>query len=176
MKALGFDEPPLKKRLLLISETDGCFVDGVIAATSCTVGHRTLRIEDYGKVAVTFVDTKTGRAVRVTPALDVREKANKYAPDEPRHYFAQMQSYQTMPDEEMFTILEVELSTPVKKIVSRPGMRVNCSACGEEIMNEREVTRHGVTLCLSCVGEGYYQTGTFFTINLPSLSLVEPEK
>jgi formylmethanofuran dehydrogenase subunit E len=56
----GFDEPPAKKQLLVISETDGCFVDGVIAATNCTVGHRTLRVEDYGKVAATFVDTKTG--------------------------------------------------------------------------------------------------------------------
>jgi formylmethanofuran dehydrogenase subunit E len=175
LKALGFEEPPTKKRLLVISETDGCFVDGLVAATNCTVGHRTLRVEDYGKVAVTFVDTKTGRTVRVTPALDVREKANKYAPDEPRQYFAQIQSYQTMPDEEMFTIQDVELNTPVTKIVSRPGLRVKCSACGEEIMNEREVIRNGVTLCRSCAGDGYYQTGTLFTINLPSLSLVEPE-
>jgi formylmethanofuran dehydrogenase subunit E len=73
MKALGFEAPPTKKQLLVISETDGCFVDGVIAATDCTVGHRTLRVEDYGKVAVTFVDTKSGRAVRVAPRLDIRE-------------------------------------------------------------------------------------------------------
>ncbi len=65
MKALGFSEPPIEKQLLVISETDGCFVDGVIAATDCTVGHRTLRVEDYGKVAVTFVDTKSGRTIRV---------------------------------------------------------------------------------------------------------------
>ena len=80
MKALGFDEPPTKKRLLVITETDGCFVDGLIAATDCTVGHRTLRVEDYGKVAATFVDVKTGRTVRVAPALDVRERAYAYAP------------------------------------------------------------------------------------------------
>ncbi len=66
------------------------------------LGHRTLRVEDYGKVAATFVDTATGQAVRVAPALDIREKACMYAPDEPRHYFAQMQAYQIMPDAEMF--------------------------------------------------------------------------
>ncbi len=71
MKALGFGKSPAKKQLLVISETDGCFVDGVIAATGCTVGHRALRVEDYGKVAVTFVDTKTARTVRVAPRLDV---------------------------------------------------------------------------------------------------------
>ena len=156
MKALGFSEPPQNKRLLIISETDGCFVDGVIAATGCTVGHRTLRVEDYGKVAVTFVDTKTGQAVRVAPRLDIRERAVAFAPEEPRHYFAQMQAYQTMPDEEMLTTQDVRLHMPMEQIISRPGMRVNCDICGEEIMNEREVNRNGLTICRSCFGDGYY--------------------
>ena len=156
MKALGFSEPPQNKRLLIISETDGCFVDGVIAATGCTVGHRTLRVEDYGKVAVTFVDTKTGQAVRVAPRLDIRERAIAFVPEEPRHYFAQMQAYQTMPDEEMLTTQDVRLHMPMEQIISRPGMRVNCDICGEEIMNEREVNRNGLTICRSCFGDGYY--------------------
>ena len=158
MNALGFDEPPAKKQLLVISETDGCFVDGVIAATDCTVGHRTLRVEDYGKVAATFVDAKTGRAVRVAPRLDVRQQACVHAPSEPRHYFAQMQAYQVMPDEEMLVIQEVALSVPVEQIISRPGLRVNCDVCGEEIMNEREIMRDGLTICKSCAGHGYYRT------------------
>ncbi len=155
MKALGFNEPPTKKQLLVISETDGCFVDGVIAVTGCTVGHRTLRVEDYGKVAVTFVDTKTGRAVRVAPRLDVRERACAYVPEESRHYFAQMKAYQLMPDEEMFTVQEVTLNTSIGQIMSRPGVRVNCDVCGEEIMNEREVRVGDAVLCRSCAGDGY---------------------
>ncbi|MBE0672553.1 MAG: TraR/DksA C4-type zinc finger protein [Anaerolineales bacterium] len=157
MKALNFTEPPKRKELLIISETDGCFVDGVIAATGCTVGHRTLRVEDYGKVAATFVDTKTGKTIRVAPALDIRERAYRYAPNEPRHYFVQMQAYQTMPDEEMFTFIEIELVTSVEKIVSRPGVRVCCDICGEEIMNEREVKHEGLTLCRACSSPAYYQ-------------------
>jgi formylmethanofuran dehydrogenase subunit E len=156
MKALGFDAPPPKKRLLVIVESDGCFADGVIAATDCAVGHRTLRVEDYGKTAAVFVDTVTGRAVRVAPALDVRQKAYAYAPDEPRHYFAQMQAYQIMPDDEMFTVSEVQLATPIEAIVSRPGIRVNCDLCGEEIINEREIHRDGLTLCRACAGNAYY--------------------
>lgn len=156
MKALGFHELPKKKQLLVIVETDGCFVDGVIAATGCTVGHRTLRVEDYGKVAATFVDTTTGQAVRVAPALDVREKAYVYAPDEPRHYFAQMRAYQIMPDEEMFTFTSVALNTSIEGIISHPGVRVNCDLCGEEIMNEREIYQSGLTLCRSCAGDGYF--------------------
>ena len=156
LRALGFAEPPTKKRLLVISETDGCFVDGVIAATGCTVGHRTLRVEDYGKIAATFVDTKTGRAVRVTPRLDVRERAYAYAPDEKRHYFAQLRAYQVMPEGELLTVQEVELTTPVEAIVSRAGVRVNCAGCGEEIINEREIWLDGQPYCRTCLQPGYY--------------------
>jgi formylmethanofuran dehydrogenase subunit E len=157
MKALGFDAPPEKKRLLIITETDGCFADGLSAATNCAVGHRTLRVEDYGKVAATFVDAQTSRAVRVAPALDVREKAYAYASDEPRHYFAQMQAYQIMPDDEMFTVNEVQLAASIEAIISRPGARVDCDVCGEEIMNEREIQHEGFTLCRACAGNSYYR-------------------
>ena len=158
LKSLGFEEPPSKKRLLVIVENDGCFADGVIAATDCTVGHRTLRVEDYGKTAATFVDTVSGQALRVTPTLDVRQRAYAYAPDEPRHYFAQMRAYQVMPDDEMFTVQNVILHTPVADVISHPGVRVNCSVCGEEIINERETHRNGLLLCRACAGQSYYQT------------------
>jgi formylmethanofuran dehydrogenase subunit E len=158
MKALGFDEPLTKKQLLAFTETDGCFVDGVIAATGCTVGHRTLRVEDYGKVAAIFVDTKAGRAIRIAPRLDIRERAAAFIPNEPRHYFAQMQAYQSMPDEEMFSVASVTLNVPIEAIISRAGVRVNCDLCGEEIMNEREIKKNGLVLCRSCEGGSYYQT------------------
>jgi len=156
MAALGFDASPSGKRLLAIAETDGCFVDGISASTNCAVGHRTLRVEDYGKVAATFMDVQSSRAVRIAPVLDIRQRAYTYAPDEPRHYFAQMAAYKIMPDDEMFTITEVTLTTPIETIVSRPGVRVNCNVCGEEIMNEREVKQHGLTLCRPCAHGGYY--------------------
>jgi formylmethanofuran dehydrogenase subunit E len=176
MKALGFTEPPKKKQLLIISETDGCFVDGVTAATDCTVGHRTLRVEDYGKVAVTFVDTKTGCAVRMAPRLDIRERASAFVPDEPRHYFAQMQAYRSMPDEEMLTIQEVILNIPVLQIVSRAGVRVKCDVCGEEIINEREIIRGGLTMCRPCANGGYYQTVLNYVLKAKLSPLAEYEK
>jgi formylmethanofuran dehydrogenase subunit E len=157
IKALGLEANDGTKRLLVILETDGCFADGIIAATNCTVGHRTLRVEDYGKVAATFVDTQTGRAARVAPTLDILEQACVCCPEEPRHYFAQMQAYQIMPDEQMVTITEVQLMTPVDQIVSRHGIRVDCASCGKEIMNEREVKVNGQLLCRACAGASCYQ-------------------
>jgi formylmethanofuran dehydrogenase subunit E len=128
-------------------------------------------VEDYGKVAVTFVDTRTGYAVRVAPRLDVRQKASTFVPDEPRPYFAQMQAYQRMPDEALLTVQEATLTTPVDEIVSRPGMRVNCDVCGEEIMNERELVQEGLTLCRPWAGHGYYQKATLYNAGLSALSL-----
>ncbi len=157
LSSLGLAEPPSGKRLVTILETDGCFADGVMAVTQCSVGHRTLRVEDYGKTAATFVDTQSGRAVRVAPVLDVRARACAWVPEEPRHYFAQMKAYRLMPDEQLFSVSDVCLTTPVERMVSRPGVRATCSICGEEIMNEREVEREGSLLCRACAGSAYYR-------------------
>jgi formylmethanofuran dehydrogenase subunit E len=115
-------------------------------------------VEDYGKVAATFIDPQTCRAVRVAPRSGIRERAYAYAPGESRRYFAQMRAYQVMPTEELLTLQEVVLDTPIKQIISRPGVRVNCDACGEEIINNREILRDRLTLCRACNGEGYYQS------------------
>jgi formylmethanofuran dehydrogenase subunit E len=96
-QALGLDLPRRDKRLLIFVETDGCFADGVDVATGCTMGHRTLRLEDYGKIAATFVDVKTETAVRVSPQPDIRDKARSYAPEEKKRYYAQLTGYQRMP-------------------------------------------------------------------------------
>jgi formylmethanofuran dehydrogenase subunit E len=90
--------------------------------------------------------------------LDVRERASACLPDEPRHYFAQMRAYQTLPDAEMFTISPVTLVTPPTQLISRPGVRTSCARCGEEILNEREMLVDGQTLCRPCARGGYYQT------------------
>jgi len=144
------------KRLLVITETDGCFADGLTAATQCTVGHQTLRVEDYGKTAATFVDTQTGNSVRIAPVANLRQRAQDFVPEEPRHYFAQMTAYQIMPDDEMMLVQPVMLNVPIERIVSRPGIRASCEVCGEEIMNEREIQVNGSTLCRACIGESYY--------------------
>ncbi len=144
------------KRLFIIAETDGCFVDGVTAATNCAIGHRTLRVEDYGKVAATFIDTQTDCAVRISPVLDIRERAYIHAPAAPSRYQSQLQAYQNMPADEMFKVENVTLNINLAQIIARPGLRVKCERCGEEIMNQREVIQNGVTLCHTCAHGGYY--------------------
>lgn len=148
--------PQNDKRLLVFVETDGCFADGVEVATGATMGHRTLRLEDLGKIAVTMVDTANGKAVRIAPRLDIRQRAWDYASEENRHYYAMLEAYQRMPVEEMFVFQEISLKEPLVHILSRPGYRVDCDQCGEEIINEREIHRQEMILCKTCAGDGYY--------------------
>jgi len=154
--ALGLEVPRQDKRLLVILETDGCFASGVEVATSSTVGRRTLRIEDYGKVAATFIDLETETALRISPRVEIRQLACDYAPGASNLYQAMLQAYQVMPEETMFRFEPVRLNQSLAALVGVPGTRVNCCMCGEEIINQREVIRSGEILCRACAGEAYY--------------------
>ncbi|MEM7117356.1 MAG: FmdE family protein [Chloroflexota bacterium] len=156
--ALGMAVPRRDKRMLVIVETDGCFISGVEAATGCFPNRRTLRIVDYGRVAATFINVKTEEAVRVAPQTDIRQKAWDYAkPGERRRYFAMLTGYQVMPTAEMLSVERVRLTTAVRELISRPGVRVDCEQCGEEIINEREMIVGGKTVCRACGMPAYYE-------------------
>jgi formylmethanofuran dehydrogenase subunit E len=153
---LELDLPRRDKRLLVIVETDGCFLDGVSAATACHPGRRTLRVEDCGKAAATFIDTTTGRAVRLVPSPSCRVRALDFAPQARSRWEGQLLGYQKMPASELFTVQEVELVVPVEQILSRPSRKAICSVCGEEIINGRELYAGNQPFCRACSGDAYY--------------------
>jgi formylmethanofuran dehydrogenase subunit E len=164
---LGFDLPAIDKRLLVISETDGCFVDGLGASTGCRVGNRTLRILDYGKVAATFVDTYSEETVRIVPKREARVIAAKYAPHAKNKWEAMLLGYQVMPAPDLFVVQRIQLNNSLAQIIGRPGMKAICEICGEEIMNGREVLNNGLILCRACAGESYYHCfSNFLTADL----------
>lgn len=154
---LNLPLPQPEKRLLAIVETDGCFVDGVSATTGCYIGRRTLRIEDYGKTAVTFVDTLTEQTIRIVPHSNIRELAWDYAPSARNKWEAQLIGYKHIPDDFLFCWQRVELTVPVKQIVGQAGKHASCEICGEEIINQREVMHEGTTFCKSCAGYSYFR-------------------
>ncbi len=146
------------KRLLTIVETDGCGADGIAVATDSFVGRRTLRVEDYGKVAATLIDTHTGQAVRVAPTAVSRTLAQTYAPNQPSRWHQYLVGYQRIADEQLVAVQAVALRRPLAEILSEPGRRTVCQQCQEEVMNEREVVDgNGRILCQTCAGNSYYQ-------------------
>jgi len=146
---LGVPLPVPSARLFAWVETDGCFVDGVSAATGCTLGHRNLRLLDHGKVALTLVDRATRRAVRVWPREDARERAALWPAADAWH--AQRDAYREM--EAVALLRGAEVPPRLSEEAPRAGhapRRVNCAACAEEVLNGREVAVGGVILCRDC--------------------------
>jgi len=148
--------PQRGKRLLTFVETDGCFADGVSVATGCTMGHRTMRLVDHGKIAATFVDTLNGKAVRCWPSPNVRIHAVECVPAAKSRWHAQLEAYQRMSTEELIRVQEVALCLDLNAIIGKPGIRTACSVCGEEIINQREVVVSGQPTCRSCAGDKYW--------------------
>lgn len=155
-RILNVPLPQPEKRLLVIAETDGCFVDGLSAATGCYVGRRTLRIKDYGKTAATFVDTLSEQALRIAPRANIRELACEYAPSARTKWEAQLFGYQRIPDELLLDWQWVQLTVPLQQMIGQAGKRVTCEICGEEIINQWEVICSGHIICRSCAGESYF--------------------
>jgi formylmethanofuran dehydrogenase subunit E len=161
--------PQRDKRIIAFVETDGCFTDGVMVATGCSLGHRTMRLVDTGKTAVTFVDSHSDpvRAIRLWPHPQARSRAADYVTGAHSRWHTQLAAYQVMPVHELLCARPVVLKLSIKTLISRPGVRVLCEDCGEEVINEREVLRDGRTLCNTCADEAYYE----YTLDLPALSL-----
>ncbi|MDE3090850.1 MAG: formylmethanofuran dehydrogenase [Chloroflexota bacterium] len=155
-RMLGIRVPQNDKRLLALVETDGCAADAISVVTGCWVGRRSMRVIDFGKVAVTFVDTVSERAIRIIPSPGVRDRARGYAPEAATRWQAQLLGYQRMPDAELLVAEEVELVFSLQDLLGRDGARVNCEICREEIINQREIIKDESTLCRACAGLRYY--------------------
>jgi len=66
---------------MVFVEMDRCATDAVQSVTGCSLGHRTMKFMDYGKMAATFIHLGTGRAVRIIAREDSRQKAKALFPD-----------------------------------------------------------------------------------------------
>ncbi len=108
-----------QKAALVIVETDGCFADGIEVTTGAMVGHRTLQVKGFGKIAAVFANVQTGKAVRLAPQLDVRERTRLYMPELKNKYYAQLKGYQIMPEAEIFSFEEFLLVPPLASTISR---------------------------------------------------------
>ena len=70
------------EELVTIAETDACGVDAIQVLTGCTAGKGNLLFKDHGKHAFTFINRKTGAAVRVVsnPSFDIDSLDPEFAP------------------------------------------------------------------------------------------------
>src|SRR5438105_14918901 len=83
LEKLGIDDPRGKdrKRLVTFVEIDRCATDAIGVVTGCRLGKRALKFRDWGKMAATFVDLETGRAIRVAAKESSKARARQMHPE-----------------------------------------------------------------------------------------------
>ena len=156
LRELGIKDPEAeRKRLVTYVEIDRCVTDAVALVAGCRLGKRALKFRDWGKVAATFVDLKTGRAVRVAAKESSKEAARQMFPEMDKEA-GQQKAYAQLADDVLFDKKWVKVAVPPEDLPGFKGPRVVCAECGEGINFRREVVSNGRTLCRACAGERYY--------------------
>jgi formylmethanofuran dehydrogenase subunit E len=160
-RRLGIDEPRGKdrKRLVTFVEIDRCATDAIGVVTGCRLGKRALKFRDWGKMAATFVDLETNRALRIAARESSKDLARELHPELENKNLQQMAAYRELSDQDLFEEQWVQVRLDPHEFPGFKGARVACAVCGEGINYDRFVERDGQTLCLSCASpeDRYYQ-------------------
>lgn len=140
------------EELVAIAETDACGVDGVQVLTGCTLGKGNLLLRDWGKQVFTFGRRADGRMVRVALRHGATTPEEDGALPEDERRQRMRDCLETMSDDELFDVrwIDAPLPEPARIFAS-----VQCSQCGEGVMEARARLRDGQPLCPECYGEVY---------------------
>jgi len=158
LREIGIDDPKAqRKEFYVLVEIDRCATDAIQSVTGCSLGKRSLKWLDYGIMAATFVNLKTGKATRITALEESRETSKRYCPEISDKYQQQLEAYRIMPEEELFKIQAVKVAVPEKDLPGRPMRRVQCERCGDWVQDCREVLENGKPLCRPCASGRYYE-------------------
>ena len=158
-RLLDIDDPrgADRKKLIVWVEIDRCMTDAISAVTGVRLGKRSLKYVDYGKVAATFLNTETSRAVRIVALESSRALADaRYAEISDKRE-RQFRAYSEATDDEIFKteLVSVELSD--FDAPGSPRSRKTCVVCEEGVNDGREVVdANGDTLCRGCHSGPYY--------------------
>jgi formylmethanofuran dehydrogenase subunit E len=156
LRELGIEDPIReRKRIVTYIEIDRCMTDAIALVANCRLGKRALKFFDWGKVAATFLDLQTGRAVRIVAREDSKKRATEMFPALDKDK-GQQQAYRVISDEDLFDKQRVRVEIHPEDLPGFKGPRVVCDQCGEGINFKREITVNGRILCRACAGQRYY--------------------
>jgi len=154
--------------LVAIVENDACGIDAVQAIAGCSVGKGNLILKDLGKHAYTFINRKTGSAIRLVQrpeplterldpaaaALRTKVMSGKATPEEEKEFeerqAAIIQKILTVPFSELFIEKEARSDIPER---ARIFGSVQCASCGEIVAEHRARVKNGKIVCIPCAGE-----------------------
>ena len=148
-----------RDKLVVWIEIDRWLADAVEAVTGARLGKRTLKFLDYGKLAATFLNRETGKAVRIVALESSRRLADLRHPEIEDKYERQMRTYREAAEEELFGVADVEVQLRAKDLPGHPRSRMICQKCGEGVNDGREISLpDNIRLCRPCVYGTYYST------------------
>jgi len=146
-----------RKKLIVWVEIDRCMADAVSAVTGARLGKRSLKYVDYGKVAATFLNTNTNRAVRIVALESARTLADERFGDIKDKRQRQFRAYSEATDDDLFKVELVSVALRDFDLPGSPRSRVICSICGEGVNDGREaIGVDGEPICRGCERETYY--------------------
>ncbi len=158
LRQLGLTDPlgEDRKKLMVFVEIDRCATDAIMTVTGCRVGRRSMKVVDNGKMAATFFNIETGKAVRIVSRQDAREKAAAAYPDLSGNE-AQIKAYRELPDLDLFSVADVKVAVKDEDMPGKPMGKALCQSCGETVLDKRDVLQDGRVLCRPCAtGNTYY--------------------
>ena len=158
-REVDIEEPRGCKKLIVCVETDRCATDAIQAVTGCSLGRRTLKFFDYGKMAATFINLEAQKAVRVVARDDARTLASAYCPEAANPHEAQKKAYSIMPESALFSLHAVSPNIAEENLPGFHSSRVYCDSCGEGINFRREIYAAGRTLCIPCADAERHPNG-----------------
>ncbi len=156
LDALGLDPDVDRKKILAYIEIDRCATDAISVVAHVSLGKRTLKYVDYGKMAATFVNQETHEAVRVVIQESARIEIPNYAPDTLGDEERALQAYQVMPTEKLIAVRRVTVPISEFDLPGRPLRTRVCEVCGENVMDGRDTLVDGKVVCRACSGPKYY--------------------
>ncbi|HZZ41245.1 MAG TPA: FmdE family protein [Acidobacteriaceae bacterium] len=160
-RRLGLTEPRGRdrKRLVTFIEIDRCATDAIGVVTGCRLGKRALKFRDWGKMAATFIDLETGKAVRIVALDSSKQRARELYPEIANKNQQQMKAYRELDDADLFGEQWVAVDVSPNEMPGYKGARVTCDLCGEGINYDRFVEQDDQRLCLACAhpAQRYYR-------------------
>jgi len=152
-RQVGIEDPRGvdSKNLIVWIEIDRWLADAVELVTGARLGKRTVKFLDYGKVAATFLNVQTGKAVRVVALESSRRLADQRNSEIEDKRIRQMRTYREAADEELFRVGDVDVRLAETDAPGHPRSRVICADCGEGVNDGREVSMDdGRKICRPC--------------------------
>jgi len=155
------------EELVAIVENDSCSVDAIQVVTGCTMGKGNLIFRDHGKQVYTFLNRKTGKALRIALKNNIDEIApefskarkNAFSPSanqEEKNEFVKSKDALTkkilrdIPANDLFKVENVDMEFPEEARIFKS---IHCAKCGEPVAEHRARVENGEIVCMPCFND-----------------------